>query len=106
MYVVAERKLARHLLLIRPVCCLSECGPQMPAGRSRNKSARADELSTVTYGDSQAQCLLTDCARGPLQRFRDFDHRRLALRVSLEVANMFLRPSDTLNSFGHQIHPV
>jgi hypothetical protein len=59
----------------------------------------------VTYGDSQAQCLLTDGARAPLQRFRDFDHRRLALRVSLKIANVFLRPGDTLSSFGHQNSP-
>jgi hypothetical protein len=62
------------------------------------------ELSLVTYGDSKAQCLLTDCARGPLHRFGDFDHRRLALRVCLEIANVFLRPGNTLSSFdSHQI---
>lgn len=63
---------------------------------------RADKLSTVTYGNSGTQRLLTNCARGPLHRFRDFDHRRLALRVSLEIANVLLRPRDTLNSFSHQ----
>jgi hypothetical protein len=27
------------------------------------------ELSTMAYGESQAQCLLADSARGPLHRF-------------------------------------
>jgi hypothetical protein len=52
----------------------------------------------VAYGDSQAQCLLADGAGRPLHCFRDFGHWRLALRVRLEIANVFLRPSDTLSS--------
>ena len=67
---------------------------------------RVGRLSTVAYGDSEAQCLLTDGAGGPLHRFRDLDHGRFALRVCLKIANVFLRPRDTLSSFSHQFGPL
>ena len=64
----------------------------------------------MAYGNAQAQRLLADCARGPLHRFRDFGDGRLALRVRLEIANMFLRPCYTLSSplsvRSHQTNPL
>jgi hypothetical protein len=82
----------------------SNCGGGHDRGRAQNGGPRlrADELSTVAYSDSETQRLLTNCARGSLHRFRDFDHRRLTLGVRLEIANVLLRPRDTLNSFSHQ----
>ena len=45
------------------------------AGRTKHSSAQCPiriagcELSTMAYGESQAQCLLADSARGALHRF-------------------------------------
>ena len=74
--------------------------------------APATALPTMAYGNAQAQRLLADCARRPLHRFRDFGDGRLALRVRLEITNMFFSPSDTLSSSlllsvdSHESSPV
>ena len=75
--------------------------------------APAAALPTMAYGNAQAQRLLADCARRPLHRFRYFGDARLTLRVRLEIANMFLRPRDTLSSpvsllsvRSHQTNPL
>ena len=67
--------------------------------------AREDELSTMAYAEFPSSAPFVGWPPACVSSFLYFGHGRLALRVSLEIANVFLRPGDTLSSFGHQNSP-
>jgi hypothetical protein len=59
-------------------------------------STKGIGLAPVADADIQRQCLLADSAFCSLHYLGDLRNRCLALRMRLQIANIFLTPSNTL----------